>query len=206
MTTPSDVELENARLEFEREKWRAEYDLRRAEISLKRDEVNRSRWINPLVIAVFAAAAAALGNAGVTLISGYQQRTLEETQAADTRVLNLNQSIATLQLEQSKAESARILEVVKTSDPDKAAVNLKFLIDTGLIADQNIRRQIESYLDKRAPGKGFSLPSSGSIGPAGTCSISGGGATFEIKNISEYGCKAAAEASGVTYKWMPNNN
>lgn len=199
MTTPEppvSIDLERARLEFEREKWQAEYDLRRHEIGLKLDEANRSRWINPLVIAVFAAAAAALGNAGVTLIGGYQQRQLEETH-----------SHATLQLEQSKAELARILEVVKTSDPEQAAINLKFLTDTGLITDPNIRRQIEAYLDKRQPGAGgVSLPSSGSIGPPGTCSISGGGSTFEIKNISEHGCRAAAEASGVQYKWIPSHN
>jgi hypothetical protein len=59
----------------------------------------------------------------------------------------------------SKSEAARILEVVKTTDPDKAAANLKFLAETGLIADAEIRKQIEVYLEKRKPGEGIVLPS-----------------------------------------------
>jgi secreted trypsin-like serine protease len=61
-------------------------------------------------------------------------------------------------LEQSKAEAARILEVVKTNNPDKAATNLKFLIDTGLISDQNVSKQVQAYLDTRKPGEGVTLP------------------------------------------------
>ncbi len=200
--TPADVELEHARLKFEQEKWAAEYSLRCDEMNLKRQEAGQSRWVNPLVLAIFAAAAAAVGNAGVTLISGYQQRQLEERQAADTQNLNSTQSRNTLQLEQSKAESARILEVVKTNDPDKAAANLKFLIEIGLITDANISGPIKAYLDRRQPGEGISLPSpaSGALSP-GTCAFSGGGKTFMVGAISEGACKAIAEANGVAYKW-----
>jgi hypothetical protein len=127
---PKNVELEQAQLEFERQKWQAEYTLRQAELELKREELNRSRWVNPLVIAIFAAAAAALGNAGVTLISSNQQSKLERERAAATEALNSEQSRSTLKLEQTKSEAARILEVVKTNNPDKAAANLKFLIET----------------------------------------------------------------------------
>jgi hypothetical protein len=35
----------------------------------------------------------------------------------------------------TKAEAARILEVIRTDNPDKAATNLKFLVDAGLISD-----------------------------------------------------------------------
>ena len=134
--TKSDTnfESERARLEFEREKWQAEDASRREELNLKREEINRSRWVNPLVIAIFAAAVAALGNAAVTLISSYQQSQLETERAALTQ-----------QLEQTKSEGARILEVVKTNDPDKAAGNLKFLMETGLIADPKTRTQIQAY-------------------------------------------------------------
>jgi hypothetical protein len=136
------LELEHARLDFEREKWQAEQALAEAELQLKRDDLTRSRWINPLVIAVFAAAAAALGNAGVTWISSREQ----------------------FALERSKSEATRILEVVRNADPDKAAINLKFLIDAGLIADQPTRDQIQEYLKMREPGKGFSLPSPTGVG------------------------------------------
>jgi hypothetical protein len=141
-------DLERERLELKREKSRAEDSARRDELGLKRDELKRSRWVNPLVIAIFAATVAALGNAAVTLVSSYQQAQLE------TEKVNLNKD-----LEQTKSEAARILEIVKTGDSDKAAVNLQFLIDVGLISDKEGR--IQTYLVKREPGKGVSLPTAG---------------------------------------------
>jgi uncharacterized membrane protein len=108
---------------------------------------------------VLAAAAAGLGNVVVTLISSYQQLQLEQHKATLTQSINIEQSRSTLRLEQSKSEAARILEVVKTNDPDKAAVNLRFLLDAGLIDDPDTRKHIQVYLDKRQPGEGFSLPS-----------------------------------------------
>jgi hypothetical protein len=152
-------ELERTRFEFECERSKAEDGFRREEIELKREELSRSRWVNPLVIAVFAAAAAALGNAGITFISSYQKLKLEMEKATLNQKLNLEQSRTTLELEKTKSEAARILEVVKTNDPDKAAANLRFLIDTGLISDSGTRNQIQAYLDKRQPGQGIALPS-----------------------------------------------
>jgi hypothetical protein len=80
-----DYELENKKLEFDHEKWVSDERLRREELSLKREELARSRWINPLVIAIFAAAAAALGNAGVALINSTKQLQLEASRARLTR-------------------------------------------------------------------------------------------------------------------------
>jgi tetratricopeptide (TPR) repeat protein len=84
---------------------------------------------------------------------------LEKERATLTQDLNSDQSRSTLKLEQTKSKAARILEVVKTTDPDTAAENLKFLVETGLIADSNTRDQIPAYLNKRQPGQGVSLPS-----------------------------------------------
>jgi hypothetical protein len=172
--SPTSPDHEQARLALEREKWDAEIALRREELDLKRSELSRSRWINPLVIAVLAAAVAALGNAGVSLVNSLQQLQLERERAQITQRLNAEQSHATITLEQSKSEAARILEVVKTNDPDKAAANLKFLIDTGLIADQTVRMQIQAYLDKRQPGEGVVLPTSQglTVGPERDGSVS----------------------------------
>lgn len=156
--TPDSFDLEKARLALDREKWQTEDAIRREALALKRTELNRSRWVNPLVIAIFAAAVAALGNAGVTLVSSDRQIKLEREKAQITHDLNSEQSSTSLNLEKSKAEAARILEVVKTNDPDKAAENLKFLVDTGLIADPNVRQQLQTYLDKRKPGEGVVLP------------------------------------------------
>jgi hypothetical protein len=123
-------------LEFEREKWRGEYDLRKRELELKERDAARSQWSSPLVIAVSAAAVAGLFNAGIAWVNGMQARTVEET----------------------KGEAARILEVIRTDNPDKAAVNLKFLVDAGLISDAGRRKNIQAFLDHRAAGQGPTLP------------------------------------------------
>ena len=46
-------------------------------------------------------------------------------------------------MEETKAEAARILEVIKTGDADKAAANLKFLADMGLISDVDRLQHIQ---------------------------------------------------------------
>jgi hypothetical protein len=74
--------------DFEREKWEAdirlreretavnesEQKVRHREVEARVEELKRSRWANPLVMALLAAALAALGNAGVALINGIEQR------------------------------------------------------------------------------------------------------------------------------------
>ncbi len=134
-------------LDFEREKWRGEYELRKREIEIKEQEASRSRWSSPLVLAVLAAAIAALGNAAATLLTGREQIELETTKAVQAR-----------NTEETKAEAARILEVIKTGNPDKAAENLKFLVDAGLISDALRRASIEKFLTERKAGEGPALP------------------------------------------------
>ena len=138
---------EQSAIEFEREKWRGEYELREREIKVKEREASRSRWSSPLVLAVLAAAIAALGNAAAIWLTGRSQHDLETTKAEQTRVL-----------EEGKAEAARILEMIKTGDPEKAADNLKFLVDAGLISDADRRKNIQNFLAHRPAGKGPALP------------------------------------------------
>src|ERR1700686_3738268 len=109
--------------DFEREKWRADCELRKREIEITEREQARSRWSNPIVLAVLAAALAGLGNAAATWLNGIEQRKLETERAEQAKIM-----------EETKAEAARILEVIKTGDADKAATNLKFLADMGLIS------------------------------------------------------------------------
>jgi hypothetical protein len=52
----------------------------------------------------------------------------------------------------------RILEVIRANDPDKAAVNLKFLVDAGLISDTVRRKDLQAFLDNRIDGQGPALP------------------------------------------------
>ena len=140
-----------------REKWIAECDFRDREIAVKeteqrtaeqdlairKEEASRSRWRSPLVVAIFTAAAAALGNAIVAYVSGYEGQALESR----------------------RAESTRILEMIKTGtgNPDKAAENLGFLVDTGLIDDPQRAAAIRHYLATRRPGSGPSLPTPAAV-------------------------------------------
>jgi len=114
----------------------AEQKLKEQDFAFRRDESRRSRWGSPLVIAIFTAAAAAIGNAVVALVNGWQEQELERT----------------------RAEATRILEMIKTGDPDKAAENLGFLSDAGLIEDPQRIVAIREFLARRKPGGGPSLP------------------------------------------------
>ncbi len=123
-----------------------EQSSRETELELKRHDHNASKWRNPLIVAVFAAIVAALGNAFVSYLNSNQQQMLER----------------------DKAEQARILEVIKTgNDPDKAAENLKFLLESGLIAGDPHKGRLQEFLATREPGTGPSLPSSGNSGAPG---------------------------------------
>jgi predicted phosphodiesterase len=158
--------------EFEREKWQAdvrlrerelagkerELDIQDREVKAKIDEQNRSRWTNPLVLAVMAAALAAAGNAAVALINGSAQRSIEERRAISQNKLEKEKAQDDREIEEAKGESARILEVIKTNDPDKAAVNLSFLVETGLITNEQRRQSVALYLKNRRPGQGPVLP------------------------------------------------
>jgi hypothetical protein len=122
-----------------------EIQLKEAELALKRAELAQKsatpqqRWANPLVIAVFTAAAAAAGNGLVAYVNGMQQRVIERI----------------------KAEAAQVLEAIKTGNPDTAAENLRLLVDASLLSDPDRVAGIRSYLAARQPGEGASLPVAG---------------------------------------------
>jgi hypothetical protein len=144
---------ERASDSLEREKWEAERGFRERELVLrereqehKKGELARAaqasagaRWSSPVVVAILAAAVAAAGNALVAYTT----------------------SVSAKNLEAQKAEQARILEVVRTGNPDKAAVNLRFLLRAGLIDDGRTRARLTAFLDQRKPGTGPSLPQEG---------------------------------------------
>jgi hypothetical protein len=127
--------------------------LKEEELKLKQKELDRSRWYNspsfPLLLAI--SGAIVTGGFGV-LTSGWNsnaQLTLEDEKARLSR-----------DLETAKSEAALILEIIKTNDPDKAANNLKFLLDAGLITEAKRKESLTAFLDKTGAGKGPSLPAS----------------------------------------------
>jgi hypothetical protein len=133
---------------LEREKWEAEREFRERELALRESEQKAAvareatagtRWKSPVVVAILAAAVAGAGNALVAYTT----------------------SVSAENLEAQKAEHARILEVVRTGNPDKAAENLRFLLRAGLIDDGRTRARLTIFLDQRKPGTGPALPQEG---------------------------------------------
>jgi hypothetical protein len=138
---------------LERERWQAELRLKERELSLQEEELRfkqreeqRSKWSNPLVLAVLAAALAAAGNAAVAYINGAAQRELEQARGEGQKTV-----------EETRAEAARILEVIKV-DPKLALRNLSFLTEVGLIQNSARRNAITEYVKKTSPSEGPSLP------------------------------------------------
>jgi GH24 family phage-related lysozyme (muramidase) len=150
MTLPSVPQATDADVTFEREKWVFDCRLRERELAVKEREQSTkegdlalkqaeqagARWKNPLVVAILAAAVAGSGNALVAYLNGTAQVVLET----------------------QKSEQSRILEMIKTGNPDRAAENLKFLVETGLIRDPSVRSDLLTYLNARKPGTGPTLP------------------------------------------------
>jgi hypothetical protein len=136
--------------QFERERWEREMafrerevsikegdlSLREGELALKRREQASAGWRSPLIVAIMAATIAGVANALVAIVNGRLQR----------------------QLEDGRAEQTRVLEMIKTGDADKAAGNLQFLLDAGLIADPERTARIREFLKGRSPGSGPALP------------------------------------------------
>ena len=91
--------------------------------------------LTPILIAVWTAVVAAFGNGAVSWFNGQE----------------------TCKLESEKAQSAVILEVVKTS-PDRAANNLAILVDIGVINEEQTSKRLREYLKTRAAGQGPSIP------------------------------------------------
>jgi hypothetical protein len=132
------TDLQRKERDLEQQRFDREFALRERELAFKEAEARRARVWNPLAIAILGASIAALGSAYVSW----------------------ENNAGTLQVEKIKAESARILEVVKTGDPDKAAKNLEFLLSTGLIQDPSTANSVAAYLANRNKGEGFALPAS----------------------------------------------
>jgi N-acetyl-anhydromuramyl-L-alanine amidase AmpD len=135
-TTPQDSTADEKRKEREIVIKEREVAVKEGELALKRDDASSAAWRSPLVLSVLGAALAAAGNAGVSYFNAKQQRELEDR----------------------KSEQARILEMIKTGSPDKAAENLKFLVDAGLITDPTVSANLGKFLKDRKPGTGPALP------------------------------------------------
>jgi hypothetical protein len=105
---------------FEEKKLQQEGELRREELALKEREVaakerelERSRWLNPTVIGLFAAALGLAGNLVVALLNNR----------------------GTVMIQHATTQSNLIVQAVSTGDYDKACRNIRSLINLGILDD-----------------------------------------------------------------------
>jgi hypothetical protein len=101
-----------------------EIALRECEIKAKETELDRSRWLNPTVIGLFAAS--------IGLISS----------VIVARVNNANSQ----EVERLRSQANLVLEAIKTKEPADACKNLIFLVGVGLLDDSRgtIRSECQS--------------------------------------------------------------
>lgn len=149
------LELERLRLRSERQQGAAELRLKRADLRLRQTVEDRSQWRNPLFIGLLVAIVGLAGNIGVTIHNGYLERAKLDAARERTSAEFAQQ----LKLQEEKRQGDLVLEAIKTGHPDRAAENLSFLLDTGLIQDSS--KQLTAFLARRRPGTGPFLPQPG---------------------------------------------
>lgn len=101
-------------------------------VYLKQQELAQNRRAGPLVVAVVALVLTGLGNLVVLWRNG--------------------------EIEKTKAENERILEIIKTGDQARAVKNIEFLLDTDLVSGDSRAAKLREYLSKLKPGEGPVLP------------------------------------------------
>jgi hypothetical protein len=166
-TAAPELSLEERTFQEEIAAKKRELDLREREVRAKEEELRRSRWLNPLVIGLFAAALGLIGSVVVARVN--------------------NQ--ASQQLEQFRSQSNLILQAIKTGDQDGACRNLLFFVDLGLLDN---RDHTISNTCSGAPKGAPSLPVDSRTGasekiPTSTVTVRVLGATGEqVQNLRVY--------------------
>jgi hypothetical protein len=113
-----------------------ELRLKRIEAKRLARESARSRWTNPIVVAVLGAILVGIGNAVVSVLNGKYQRGI-------AAAISQRQG----DMESAKSERASVLEVIKLSEPDKIRARLCILLKLNQIPSEQTNRAVQSYLN-----------------------------------------------------------
>lgn len=140
--------LEQARIEGELKLRAAELELKRAELEFRLNN-NEKKPLTSSSLAV-AIITGIIGLIGIG-------------------IANYLQSIASLSLEQEKAQSALILKAIETGDREVAAKNLAFLVHIGLIQDKTGR--IAALENSPNSGPVLPLPGNKAFNPNEDCGL-----------------------------------
>ena len=148
---------------------RREQDIKVKELDVREREVEKAmalesapwwrRGLDPLVLAIIAAALAMIGNMIVALTNNRANLEQEETRSANALAQEKQKADAALELEKQKARYTLVLQAIETGDPAVAEQNIKFFINAALLEDED--RHIALALEKFRPV----LPSSGGAVP-----------------------------------------
>ncbi|QPF81861.1 hypothetical protein IC762_18840 [Bradyrhizobium genosp. L] len=160
-----ELDLELKRLQIETSKF--ELEAKRLELQSRPRSFFLSAISNPIVIAGAIAAMVTVSTGCISYVLSEHQKQLEEKKTDAQKRLEEQKAEAQIRLAQVNADSQRRLEILKTEsslimdavrtdNPDQAAVNLKFLIDAGLVSQS--APDLARYLDSRMPGSGKTLP------------------------------------------------
>lgn len=82
-----ELNLKHDGIALDEKKAEQEHQVRLKELDLKHDENRRSRWSNPLVLGIIAAAIAAAGNGYVSWLNAENQLTVERTRYSGQKEL-----------------------------------------------------------------------------------------------------------------------
>lgn len=128
-TTPGDIDVDQKQQEFE---------LKKAEITLKiREAESRGKGIAMLQLGIWGALVTAITGLFTTWLQGTNNRATQE-----------REHLATLAHERAQLQSALIQKAISGLDENKAKQNLKFLWESGLLADDlaESQRQMAKYI------------------------------------------------------------
>jgi hypothetical protein len=112
-TPATQLSLDEQKFAFDKELRLQELAIKNREVSLKEAELRRSRWLNPTVIGLVAAASGLFGNLFVAFFSNQNSQ----------------------RIERFKAQSNLIVQAVGTGDQKSACRNLLSFLRLGLLED-----------------------------------------------------------------------
>ena len=164
LPSPSMSDFEDRKLQLERDKFEEEKQSNKRRLDIQEKEVDKP---SPLLLAVLGGIAAVVGGfiaAGASIYvadeNNKAQIALESAKHTNDLETEEARHKASMDVEAYKAEGARVIEAIRTGDADKAACEMSFFVDAGLIRTPSLRSFVDAYLASRKGGSGVgSAPS-----------------------------------------------
>ena len=135
-----------------------ELAIKKAELGLKERELQQPPFSlrSPLIVGAIITALATAGASIVSGLNAHLQRQSDELSKKAQLDLDTQKAQDQLNLELAKQEGTLVFNALQHGggNPDATAVNLKFLLDAGLIPRTHTRSKLQTYLENRTPGTG----------------------------------------------------